>query len=94
MMDFDVEFGLPNPLSDSELTCIGCGKHPSELPEYVQLAAELAEFDSEAWSAADAVVAEEGTLNLLSGQFACTLCYVSMGMPTRGGRGWKAGDPL
>jgi hypothetical protein len=35
------------------------------------------------------VSAEEGTLNRENGHFACTTCYIKMGMPSSP-RGWKA----
>lgn len=36
----------------------------------------------------------DGTYNWETNQFCCTPCYVALGMPTRSGGGWKAGDPI
>lgn len=66
-----------------KLVCIGCGKSPSELVEYSP-AATGEDMDPD-----DYVLAEEGTLNRSNGHFACTDCYIKMGMPTAP-RGWKA----
>jgi hypothetical protein len=65
--------------------CIGCGKHPHELSEYVDAAREDGRGDADAY-----VRREEGTYNRENGHFLCTLCYVKAGMPSRPGRGWKA----
>jgi hypothetical protein len=35
------------------------------------------------------VRSEEGTFNLKNGHFACTACYINIGMPSSP-RGWKA----
>jgi hypothetical protein len=56
--------------------CIGCGKEPHEIPEYVELA-EREEFLSPRL----AVINEEGTYNPRNGHFWCTTCYISNGMP-------------
>lgn len=44
--------------------------------------AEVNDFDVQAW-----VWHNEGTLNRENGLFACTACYIAMGMPS-GPRGW------
>ena len=62
--------------------CIGCGKHPAELEEYVEN--PDADPDPDAY-----VRREEGTYNPANGHFACTICYCKMGMPSTP-RGWKA----
>jgi hypothetical protein len=60
--------------------CIGCGKHPDELPEYQE--------DDEL-TPDEYCIQEEGTYNPRTGHFACTSCYIKMGMPTLPG-GWRA----
>lgn len=64
-------------------TCMGCGKRPGEIEEYVDLA-KLEKMTPAAY-----VQEEEGTFNPESGKFACTDCYIRMGMPTAPG-GWRA----
>ena len=66
------------------LMCIGCGKSPADIEEYVEAAAEdplrcNGDADEYAWL-------EEGTMNRANGHFACTPCYIKMGMPTAGSR--------
>jgi hypothetical protein len=63
--------------------CIGCGKSPDQLSEYVDAAA------IEDITPNEYLKSEEGTLNHENGHFACTVCYVKMGMPSSS-RGWKA----
>ena len=63
--------------------CAGCGKRPSELPEYVEYA-EVEEMTPD-----DYVRAEEGTYNRENGHFLCTDCYVDAGMPSSP-QGWTA----
>jgi hypothetical protein len=65
------------------LVCIGCNKQPSEIEEYTEAAAE------EDMSPDDYVRVEEGTFNPENGHFACTSCYIQMGMPSSP-TGWKA----
>lgn len=66
--------------------CIGCGRKPSELSEYV----DAAEYDPEHYRDADDYVRrEEGTLNQDNGHFACTSCWINMGMPSSV-NGWVA----
>lgn len=69
---------------DPALLCVGCGKEPKDLPEYVS-AAEQDGFDSPE----DYVRQEEGTLNVTNGHFLCTECYVNAGCPSSP-RGWVA----
>lgn len=64
--------------------CIGCGKTPDELPEYFP-----ANTGSTFTDPIQYVQHEEGTYNPANGHFACTDCYIKMGMPTTP-RGWKA----
>ncbi len=65
------------------MICTGCNKSPSDLPEYVEMAAEEDMTpDNYCWS-------EEGTLNRQNGHFLCTNCYVHAGMPSSP-RGWVA----
>jgi hypothetical protein len=63
--------------------CIGCGKSPDEIEEYVDQA------NAQDVTPDEFVELEEGTLNHANGHFACTECYISMGMPSSP-RGWKA----
>ncbi len=63
--------------------CIGCKKVPAELEEYAIPAAE-SDMTPEEY-----VKAEEGTYNPRNGHFACTNCYIAMGMPSTSS-GWKA----
>lgn len=65
------------------LLCIGCGKRPDQIVEYIE-AAHAAEVSPDAY-----VMMEEGTLNFENGHFACTGCYVKMGMPSSP-KGWVA----
>ena len=70
-------------ITETDLICIGCWKAPHEIAEYVDAAAE-AEV-----SPAHYVAAEEGTFNPANGHFACTECYIAMGMPASP-NGWVA----
>lgn len=63
--------------------CIGCRKQPHEIPEYIEAAAD------EDMTADQYVASEEATLNRENGHFACTDCYIQMGMPSSP-RGWIA----
>ena len=63
--------------------CIGCGKHPDELEEYVEIAKE------EGMTPDEFVRKEEGTYNRENGHFLCTPCYAKAGMPSSP-RGWIA----
>jgi hypothetical protein len=63
--------------------CIGCGKRPAELEEYVE-ASGLEDMTPDAY-----VRREEGTYNEANGHFLCTPCYVRAGAPTSR-YGWKA----
>lgn len=63
--------------------CFICKKRPDEILEYVEAAAE------EGITPDEYVSSEEGTYNPESQQFACTACYIKIGMPSRpypGGR--------
>ncbi len=59
----------------SDLKCVGCGKYPAELAEYVDAGA------AEELSADDYVRENEGTYNQVNGHFYCTECYIADGMP-------------
>jgi hypothetical protein len=63
--------------------CIGCGKQPHEIEEYVEAAAE------EGRTPEQYLRSDEGTLNPDNGHFACTECYIGMGMPSSP-TGWVA----
>jgi hypothetical protein len=82
-------------ITEADLKCFKCGKAPEELDEYVDEAKYLNATDPDAkgrWTAGLYVMAEEGTLNQHTGEFACTDCYIKIGMPATSA-GWKAGDP-
>ncbi len=64
-------------------TCAYCGKTPSELDEYTD--PEIID----GLTPDEYVRQEEGTYNRESNRFACTICYVKIGMPSSP-RGWKA----
>jgi hypothetical protein len=66
-----------------DIRCIGCEKTPDQIDEYTEMAA-LEEMTPEQY-----VKVEEGTYNPENGHFACTSCYIRMGMPSSP-RGWKA----
>lgn len=65
------------------LTCIGCHKSPDQLEEYIDSGRE------NGMTPEDYCWEEEGTLNCANGHFACTTCYIAMGMPSSP-FGWKA----
>lgn len=65
--------------------CIGCKKHPDQIPEYLAIAAE------EGMTPDSFVRSEEGTYNPENGHFMCTDCYCNAGCPRLPGRtGWRA----
>lgn len=66
-----------------DIRCIGCNKKPHEIEEYVEAAAD------EDTTPEQYVSSEEGTFNRENGHFACTSCYILMGMPSSP-RGWVA----
>jgi len=57
------------------IKCKCCGKKPEEIKEYVECAKDY-ECTPEEY-----VIKEEGTLNIFTGNFYCTECYISIGMP-------------
>lgn len=65
------------------LRCIGCRKEPHKIQEYVKAA------DDEGFTPERYVQTSEGTLNRENGHFACTECYIGMGMPSSP-EGWIA----
>lgn len=73
-------------MDNDDMMCVGCGKHPAEIEEYVEAADEEPEFFK---SAADYCWREEGTMNRENGHFLCTGCYVRAGCPSSP-RGWTA----
>ena len=75
--------------NDIDLLCVGCGKTPSELDEYVGAASEEATGVVGGMTPDDYVWEEEGTLNRENGHFLCTNCYIKAGMPSSP-RGWYA----
>lgn len=64
------------------LVCIGCRRGPTDIPEYFPDECEI--DDVVEW-----ITEENDTYNPANGHFACTACYVQMGMPTTP-QGWKA----
>ena len=72
----DLTSSLSNPL------CIGCGRSPREIIEYI----ENPDDDPDP---IHYVKHNEGTYNRNNGHFACTECYIKMGMPSKPG-GWIA----
>lgn len=65
---------MPEQLPD--LICVGCQRPPSQIPEYNDVA--FTDGDDP-----DTFVREnEGTLNVETGRFACTECYIALGMPS------------
>ena len=63
--------------------CFRCNKTADELSEYDSYAKD------EGISNAEYVEREEGTFNVVNGHFACTSCYIAIGMPSSP-RGWVA----
>lgn len=68
-----------------DVRCAVCKRRPEEIAEYVDMA------KAERTTPRAFVLAEEGTYNPKDGAFACTDCYIKIGMPvgTRGRR-WVA----
>lgn len=58
-----------------ELKCVGCGKSPEQLSEYIEMA-EVEETTPEEF-----VRSDEGTYNRENGHFWCTKCYIIAGQP-------------
>lgn len=56
--------------------CTGCNKHPDEIDEYIEGAADNETTPDEF------VIDEEGTYNSANGHFLCTSCYIEAGMPS------------
>ena len=63
--------------------CIGCDKHPNQIDEYVEAAAE------EDMTPDDYVRAEDRTFNKRNGHFLCAECYIADGEPSLP-TGWVA----
>lgn len=68
-------------MSECEPICMGCEKHPSQIAEYREAAADY-ELTPDTY-----VRREEGTYNPENGHFLCTDCYIAAGMPSTP-RGW------
>lgn len=65
------------------LICVGCGKAPDQLDEYIEAGRESNMSPEQyCWE-------EECTLNIENGHFMCTTCYVAAGCPSSPW-GWKA----
>ena len=58
--------------------CVGCGRRPDQIPEYVQAAQDP---ECIYRTAETYVIGEEGTLNMDNGHFWCTECYIDHDMP-------------
>ena len=65
-----------------EIFCIGCGKIPEQLQEYIEMALCESTPDKPL-TPTQYVQQEEGTYNRENGHFACTSCYIKMGQPSR-----------
>lgn len=66
-------------------TCFRCGREPEQIGEYRSGARGTGLTPTE-W-----MQEEEGTYNPETDHFACTRCYLEVGMPVRGdGRRWVA----
>lgn len=63
--------------------CIGCGKHPDQIDEYVDMARDEGMMPDEF------IRREEGSYNPANGHFLCTPCYIEAGMPSSPS-GWVA----
>jgi hypothetical protein len=74
-------FGFEHDLD--ALKCIGCGKHPRDIPAYVHFAKTLAKEPGEhEMSAEEYVMQEEGTLGMKGpNTFYCDSCYIAAGQP-------------
>jgi hypothetical protein len=69
--------------------CIGCWKFPSQIEEYRIAVEEIAADTGVRYTPEEYVRQEEGTYNDQNGHFACTDCYIKMGMPSSP-QGWVA----
>lgn len=59
-----------------DLKCVRCERAPGEIPEYLD--PEITDGQDP-----DEYVREsEGTLNVETGLFACTECYIALGQPS------------
>jgi hypothetical protein len=61
--------------------CVVCGKPPSELPEYADMADPKSPGYEGYKSPDEAVRHNEGTYNIANGHFYCTADYIKVGMP-------------
>jgi hypothetical protein len=70
-------------MAEKRPRCIKCKRTPDMIYEYVEGAEEMSVTP-------DVYVrVEEGTYNPETERFACTNCYIEMGMPTAP-QGWRA----
>lgn len=76
-MEKIVKYVNLNNMTSIKPICVGCGKRPNEIEEYIEAAAD-AEVTPDEY-----VCEEEGTYNAANGHFACTDCYIKMGMPAK-----------
>lgn len=65
------------------MKCAGCHKTPDDIYEYVEATNE------EDMTPDEFVASQEGTYDPESGNFLCTPCYMSVGMPSSP-TGWTA----
>lgn len=68
-------------ITEVDLICFECGRRPSEIEEYVAMAAEQTREIGRTVTPEKYVMREEGTLNRENGHFACDTCYIKIGMP-------------
>lgn len=64
-------------MSMHHLQCAVCRKEPHEIEEYIEQGKE------EGMTPRQFVLEEEGTLNHILKLFACTVCYIKIGMPSK-----------
>lgn len=63
--------------------CMRCKKTPAELEEYVEAAEDMRTTPDRY------VRIEEGTYNPETNTYACTDCYIAMGMPRGKAGAWR-----
>lgn len=68
---------------DHKPICFVCARYPDEISEYKEMVVGTNQTCDEF------VVVEEGTFNPDNNRFACTDCYIKIGMPSSS-NGWKA----
>lgn len=85
MLDHRIMAKVTRDASPMHPLCIGCGRSPRDMSEYVTAAQDYG-MDPTQY-----VRQEEGTYNPKNGHFCCTECYVDrLGMPSSAPGGWVA----